>query len=293
MDIPSIVEDLRKTAEWLSGNQERSGFGKSIYCTSWQCAEFYYLRLLLHKIRGPTSFTALKIVARVVQLSFQVACIALSLLEDDTHWNSPLEQASISEFPNKIRELFAILLVFCQVGDPIKLWEKHRDSLAEDVKKQFEAEQVNIDLYLDIIYNQCLILLEDIVISMSRKALLHFGFLSPSREAGFAISNHHYGKELGYDTVHVSKIVAENVPKFNQEQKEIYDKILNSITSNSDGLANGAVGKLVHVETNDEGLVKTVWLEFPDLPQIGGKLRRKTTGYAVEIDVSRMCVWLY
>ncbi|GFQ64923.1 uncharacterized protein TNCT_346151 [Trichonephila clavata] len=63
-----------------------------------------------------------------------------------------------------------------------------------------------------------------IVISMSGKALLQFGFLSPSREAGFAISNHHYGKELGYDTVHPSKIVAENVPKLNQEQKEIYDK---------------------------------------------------------------------
>ncbi|GFQ86136.1 ATP-dependent DNA helicase, partial [Trichonephila clavata] len=169
----------------------------------------------------------------VVQPSFQAACRALGLLEDDTHWNSTLEEASISESPNKILELFAIILVFCQVGDPIKLWEKHRDSLAEDVKKQFEAEQVNIDLYLDIIYNQCLILLEDIVISMSGKALLQFGFLSPSREAGFAISNHHYRKELGYDTVHLSKIVAENVPKLNQEQKEIYDKILNSITSNS------------------------------------------------------------
>ncbi|GFT67751.1 ATP-dependent DNA helicase [Trichonephila clavipes] len=31
----------------------------------------------------------------------------------------------------------------------------------------------------------------------------------------------------------MSEIVAENVPKLNQEQKEIYDKILNSISSNS------------------------------------------------------------
>ncbi|GFV12562.1 RNase H domain-containing protein [Trichonephila clavipes] len=165
--------------------------------------------------------------------SFQAACKALGLLEDDAHWNSTLEEASISESPNKIRELFDIILVFCQVGDPMKLWEKHRDSSSEDVKKQIVAEQGNIDLYLDIVYNQCLILLEDIVISMSGEALLQFGFLSPSREARFAISNHRYVKELAYDTVHLSKIVAENVPKLNQEQKEIYDKILNSITSNS------------------------------------------------------------
>ncbi|GFX07196.1 ATP-dependent DNA helicase [Trichonephila clavipes] len=79
----------------------------------------------------------------------------------------------------------------------------------------------------------CLILLEDIVISMLGKELLQFGFLSPSREARFAISNHQYVKELAYNTVHLSKIVAENVPKLNQEQKEIYDKILNSIISNS------------------------------------------------------------
>ncbi|GFU73134.1 ATP-dependent DNA helicase [Trichonephila clavipes] len=50
------------------------------------------------------------------------------------------------------------------------------------------------------------------------------------------------------------------------------------ITTNidvTDGLVNGAVGKLIHVETNNEVLVKTIWLEFPDLPQIGEKLRRK------------------
>ncbi|GFR27938.1 ATP-dependent DNA helicase [Trichonephila clavata] len=52
-----------------------------------------------------------------------------------------------------------------------------------------------------------------------------------------------------------------------------------------DGLANSIVRKLVHVETNDEGLVKTIWLEFLDLPRIGGKLRRKAANYAAEINV--------
>ncbi|GFT95330.1 ATP-dependent DNA helicase [Trichonephila clavipes] len=65
------------------------------------------------------------------------------------------------------------------------------------------------------------------------------------------------------------------------------------ITTNidvTDGLANGAVGKLIHVETNHEGLVKTIWLEFPDLPQIGGKLRHKKTFspylYKIENDIN-------
>ncbi|GFW45015.1 DUF4817 domain-containing protein [Trichonephila clavipes] len=56
-----------------------------------------------------------------------------------------------------------------------------------------------------------------------------------------------------------------------------------------DGLANGAFGKLVHVETNYEGLVKTIWIEFPDLPQIGKKLRRKAAGYVAEINPFSNC----
>ncbi|PRD21653.1 UNVERIFIED_CONTAM: hypothetical protein NCL1_51159 [Trichonephila clavipes] len=50
------------------------------------------------------------------------------------------------------------------------------------------------------------------------------------------------------------------------------------------------IGKLVHVETNYEGLVKTIWLEFPDLTQIRKKLRCKAEDYAAEINVSRIAV---
>lgn len=69
--------------------------------------ECYYLRLLLHEIRGPTSFTYLKTVNGEVQSTFQAACKALGLLEDDAHWDRTLE-VSLSHSPNRIRELFAI-----------------------------------------------------------------------------------------------------------------------------------------------------------------------------------------
>ncbi|CAF4947099.1 unnamed protein product [Pieris macdunnoughi] len=68
------------------------------------------------------------------------------------------------------------------------------------------------------------------------------------------------------------------------------------ITTNidvSDGLANGAaiaVGKLVHAETDIEGVVKIAWLEFPELPRIGEKLRRKAAGHASKNNISRMAV---
>ncbi|XP_074108441.1 uncharacterized protein LOC141533449 [Cotesia typhae] len=87
-------------------------------------AEYYYLRLLLHEIRGSTSFNDLKTVEGVEHPTFQATCRTLGLLEDDINWHRTLEEASIFDSPYKIRELFAIMLVFCQVGDPIKLWTK-------------------------------------------------------------------------------------------------------------------------------------------------------------------------
>jgi hypothetical protein len=47
----------------------------------------------------------------------------------------------------------------------------------------------------------------------------------------------------------------------------------------SDDLANGAVGKLVHIETDETGIVTRVWLEFPDSPRTGQKIRTKAAAF--------------
>ncbi|GFU34419.1 ATP-dependent DNA helicase [Nephila pilipes] len=100
-------------------------------------AECCYSRLLLHEICGPTSFKALKTVEGIVHPTFQAAIRALGLLEDDTHWDHP-----------------------------IKLWEKYRESLLEDIGRRMERENRNIEPVVNIVYNQYLILLDDIVTSM-------------------------------------------------------------------------------------------------------------------------------
>ncbi|GFV01611.1 hypothetical protein TNCV_2962041 [Trichonephila clavipes] len=62
------------------------------------------------------------------------------------------------------------------------------------------------------------------------------------------------------------------------------------ITTNIDvtnRLANGAVGKLIHVETNDEGLVKTICLE---LPQVGEKSSSKSLNSPVSLSYLLNCL---
>ncbi|XP_044588740.1 uncharacterized protein LOC123267918 [Cotesia glomerata] len=65
------------------------------------------------------------------------------------------------------------------------------------------------------------------------------------------------------------------------------------ITTNidvSDGLANGAVGRLVYIEYNDDRDVNVVWLEFPNSLKIGQKIRRKVAGHVAAHQISKTAV---
>jgi hypothetical protein len=42
---------------------------------------------------------------------YQFACQTLGLLEADAHWDRTLEEATISDSPQKIRQLFAVLSI--------------------------------------------------------------------------------------------------------------------------------------------------------------------------------------
>lgn len=66
------------------------------------------------------------------------------------------------------------------------------------------------------------------------------------------------------------------------------------ITTNidvADGLANGAFGKLVHVEFNEENdKIIRVWMEFPGAQRIGKKIRKKFARLRVKLKLSHLAV---
>jgi len=149
-------------------------------------------------------------------------------LEDDTHWDRTLEEATIFDSPQKIRQLFAVLLVFCQLADPLKLWEKHKDSMSEDVKRQLvnDYQEIDIETIVDVVYNKYLILLEQVVFSMGYHSLHQFGLPSPSHDVSELIVNRNYLRELSYDVEQLSKLVYHNITKLNPEQSQVYYEVI-------------------------------------------------------------------
>lgn len=211
-------------------------------------SECYYLRLLLHVVRGPTSFSSIKTVNGVVHPTFQSACKALGLLEDDKHWDTTLEEAALSNSPCKLRELFTVMLVFCQLSDAVSLWEKYKSSLSEDIARQVERElQDNLcNDVMDRVYNRCLLIIEDAVLALGGDGLLRYGLPQPTRY-GEVLKNLEYLRETSYDKDSLVQVVLKNEEYLTNDQLTVYRRVLTSIESDGGQVffldAPGGTGK--------------------------------------------------
>ncbi|XP_017228530.1 uncharacterized protein LOC108203839 [Daucus carota subsp. sativus] len=112
-----------------------SQIGRLLY-THHSAGEIWYLRLLLTKVCGPTSFNHLKTVNGRCYNTFKEACLNLGLLDDDKEWHEVMEECAKSGLPPQIRQLFVHIIVNCQVTDLLNLWQRQWKSMADDILLQ-------------------------------------------------------------------------------------------------------------------------------------------------------------
>ncbi|XP_036340438.1 uncharacterized protein LOC118749766 [Rhagoletis pomonella] len=208
-------------------------------------AECYYLRLLLHTIKGPTSFLALKTIDGVEFQTYREACFKLGLLENDQNWNTTLTEASLTCHPKQIRNLFAIILTTCAPSNPRQLWEMHRESLSEDILGQARASDPSQE-YSDDIFNEALILMEDLCMSINNKALCQLGMPAPTRDRN-AVQDRDLMREQQFDANQLERFVQTQNEFLVADQKKAYDKIMQRVTEGDGGIifldAPGGTGK--------------------------------------------------
>ncbi len=96
--------------------------------------ECYYLRMLLNCVKGATSYEHLWTMDGTKHDTLKNACIAMGLLADDNEWHQALEEASLWALGRHLRDMFASMLMFCEVTNPKQLWDAHWESLSDDIE---------------------------------------------------------------------------------------------------------------------------------------------------------------
>nr|XP_012564979.2 uncharacterized protein LOC101240715 [Hydra vulgaris] len=119
--------------------------------------ELFFLRLLLLQAKGATSWEDLRTVNGIVLETFREACVFNGLLQDDTEWQNTLSEAVLTRMPKQIRQLFSIILTFCEPDDPLHLWNTYKAFMMEDfIHRQVPfilAEQATL-LQIEKVINQ-------------------------------------------------------------------------------------------------------------------------------------------
>ena len=198
-------------------------------------AECFYLRLLLINVRGPTSFQELRTVNGQICATYREACQELNLLENDVHWDTSLADASNTARPQQIRTLFAIILTTCFPSNPKDLWEKYKNYMSEDILHRLRTTNQNPDIqFTPNVYNEALVLIEDICLAIVNKLLVQLGMPAPDRSANNVLDRD-LQRETQFDVDELSTFVETNLSKLLPEQRIVYDKIMQAISSQSGG----------------------------------------------------------
>ncbi len=131
----------RKLKRWT---MRKRGFAIGhMYYAHLTSGERYYLRMLLNCIKGATSYEHLRTMDGREHDTFKDACITMGLLVDDNEWPQALEEAGVWASGRQLRDMFASMLMFCEVTNPRQLWDTHWESLSDDIEAMTRCERVD------------------------------------------------------------------------------------------------------------------------------------------------------
>ncbi|CAH2016859.1 unnamed protein product [Acanthoscelides obtectus] len=219
VQIPyKYVWKISQTRHWVKRQRNFDRLIPRLYFVHPREGERFYLRqLLLHKT-GCRSFEDLRTVHGRTYETFRDAAIAMNLLTDDSIWFSTLQEAVRVEIPRALRRMFSQMLLFCEIENPLALWEQFKYHLSEDYIRRLNNNE--------LAYNYALAYINR-YLTLQGKSNRDFQLPLPTEPVEHLIED-----EYNYDQADEQQIANRNIPLLNQEQRLIFNDILLALNEN-------------------------------------------------------------
>ena len=211
--------------------------------------ENYYLRMLLNIVKGPRNFKEIRTINGVTFETFQEACYALGLLDNDKEWNDAILEASYWASGRQLCELFVTILMFCEVGNPCQIWDSYWKLLSEDINHiqrrilQFDGLQLSETQ----LKNHALYEIEKLLQRFGKSLGDYAQMPLPDMSLLPKNTNRLIQEEMSYDILALRKEHEILLDGLNHEQKNIYASIMQAIATDSGGYffvyGHGGTGK--------------------------------------------------
>ncbi|KAK1352360.1 hypothetical protein POM88_053299 [Heracleum sosnowskyi] len=207
--------------------------GRLLY-THHSQGELWYLRLLLTKIRGPTSWDALKRINGVQYKTFKDACRSYGLLDDDNEWHEVLSECCKSGFPSQIRQLFVHIIVNCQVTDLLHLWNLHWKHMVDDIilRQRNVSESPQTILNDKQLEFYALAEIDKLLRSIGKSLKQYSQLPLPPMSYMQAGSNNLVIDETSYNMAEMAAEFDKLFQKCNAEQLDVFNAVLRSVDKN-------------------------------------------------------------
>jgi hypothetical protein len=107
----------------------------------------FYLRILLCNVKGARSFQELFKFNDETYGTYKAACLARGLIDDDKEWLKAMEEAEALMLPHQMRSFLSRIFAHCDPVDPMALWERFKNSLAEDYMQENDDQTAIMRAY--------------------------------------------------------------------------------------------------------------------------------------------------
>ncbi|XP_078436423.1 uncharacterized protein LOC144707157 [Wolffia australiana] len=174
-------------------------------------------------IAGATCYEVLRTVDGVVCDTYQKAVQERGLLHSDAEFDNDLTLVACIASPRQVRELFAMMLHYCDISQPDVLLEKYLDAMSEDIRFANYASQLTNPIWLEN-----LSALESIIYHNGSSFATFPGL---SQGVKLQLTETECGPSQG-NNILCAILAAEHLQgMLNLEQRQLYDAVFEAIES--------------------------------------------------------------